>query len=117
MFIWKEYFMSLPLLFFVDLFWLGTAGRWAIDMTEKIQKEPVQMRYGAGAIVYFALAYILSYAKNVSQAFMLGLSSYAVYDFTSYAILKLYDWRLAVADSLWGGVLFSLVFLALAGLR
>jgi uncharacterized membrane protein len=32
-----------------------------------------------------------------------------VYDFTNYALLKDYDFRFAVADTVWGGVLFSMV--------
>jgi uncharacterized membrane protein len=31
---------------------------------------------------------------------------YAVYDFTNVAIFEDYDWKFAIADSLWGGILF-----------
>jgi uncharacterized membrane protein len=47
---------------------------------------------------------------------MIGSTTYAVYDFTSYALLKDYDWRIAIADTLWGGVLFMLVHLAMKGM-
>ena len=44
-----------------------------------------------------------------ADAFFIGLSTYAVYDFTNYATLAKYDISFAIADSLWGGVLFSIV--------
>jgi uncharacterized membrane protein len=47
----------------------------------------------------------------------MGLSTYAVYDFTSYALLKNYDLRFAIADTLWGGILFAAVFLALKSFK
>ena len=80
-------------------------------MHEKIQGVPVVFRYGAAAIVYVALAYLLSYAKTALNAFYIGLSAYAVYDFTNYALLKDYDIRFALADTIWGGILFSAVFM------
>jgi uncharacterized membrane protein len=93
------------------MIWLGTAGKYALTMHEKIQGVPVVFRYGAAAIVYVALAYLLSYAKTALNAFYIGLSAYAVYDFTNYALLKNYDIRFALADTIWGGILFSAVFM------
>jgi uncharacterized membrane protein len=105
--------MLLSILLFVvtDMIWLGTAGKYALTMHEKIQGVPVVFRYGAAAIVYVALAYLLSYAKTALNAFYIGLSAYAVYDFTNYALLKDYDIRFALADTIWGGILFSAVFM------
>jgi uncharacterized membrane protein len=39
----------------------------------------------------------------------MGLAVYTVYEFTNYAALTRYELDFAVADSLWGGVLFVLV--------
>lgn len=105
--------MLLSILLFVvtDMIWLGTAGKYALTMHEKIQGVPVVFRYGAAAIVYVALAYLLTYAKSALNAFYIGLSAYAVYDFTNYALLKNYDIRFALADTIWGGILFSAVFM------
>ena len=105
--------MLLSILLFVvtDMIWLVTAGKYALTMHEKIQGVPVVFRYGAAAIVYVALAYLLSYAKTALNAFYIGLSAYAVYDFTNYALLKDYDIRFALADTIWGGILFSAVFM------
>jgi len=46
--------------------------------------------------------------KPVKDAFLLGLFSYGIYEFTNWAIFK--DWKpiVVVLDMLWGGTLFAL---------
>jgi uncharacterized membrane protein len=90
----------------VDIFWLLTGGIYARRMTERIQGSPLEMRWIALPIVYLFLAYMLLETKSYKQAFLYGVSIYAVYDFTNYALFENYDWKFAIADSLWGGVLF-----------
>lgn len=106
----KKLFITTIVIIIIDTLWLFTGGQFAVQMTAKIQGSPVIFRYGAALIVYLALAYLHNtYAKSLGEAFALGLSTYAVYDFTNYALLKDYDFRFAVADTVWGGVLFSMV--------
>ena len=59
--------------------------------------------------VYIALAYLIQQSHSTVEAFFLGLSVYTVYEFTNYAALSKYDPLFATADSIWGGVLFTLV--------
>jgi uncharacterized membrane protein len=93
-------------LFLVDLLWLATGGIWARWLAERIQGEGLDLRYGAAAVVYVFLAYLLLETRSYKQAFLYGVSVYGVYDFTMMAVFKGYDWRFALADTLWGGVLF-----------
>jgi uncharacterized membrane protein len=93
-------------IFLVDLFWLFTGGIFARKMTERIQGSPLQMRYGSAIIVYLFLAYMLLQTKSNKEAFLYGIAIYGVYDFTNHALLDQYDWKFAIADTLWGGVLF-----------
>ena len=67
---------------------------------------PLSVRYVAAALVYLPLAYMLLETTSYKQAFMYGLSIYAVYDLTNYALFEHYDWKFGMADSIWGGVLF-----------
>jgi uncharacterized membrane protein len=48
-----------------------------------------------------------SVEEIVLNAFLLGLVIYGVYASTNYAILKKWRPTLAVADTLWGGILFG----------
>ncbi len=75
-------------------------------MILSIQGSPLQLNYLAGGVVYLAMAFILLQMKTPQEAFYFGAATYAVYDFTNLATLKNYDPKFAVADSLWGGILF-----------
>ena len=94
----------------VDLPWLLTVGRYALQMTERIQGSPVVMRFGPAVVVYIALAYLIYQVTTVQDAALLGAATYAVYDFTSITVLKKYELAVAAADTLWGGALFAIVF-------
>jgi uncharacterized membrane protein len=91
----------------IDLFWLATGGIFARAVIRDVQGEDLQPRYLSAAIVYLLLAYMLLEAKSYKQAFIYGVCIYGVYDFTNLAIFTRYDWKLAVADTLWGGVLMA----------
>lgn len=45
---------------------------------------------------------------TIVRAGMLGFFIYTVFDFTNLAVIKDYELGLAVIDSLWGGILFSI---------
>lgn len=100
------YLKTAAVLFFVDLFWLGTAGIFGRAMFERIQGEPLSFRFMSGALVYLFLASLLLDTMTYREAFLRGVAVYGVYEFTNHAVFERYDWKFAVADTLWGGVLF-----------
>ena len=106
----KQMIIAAILFVLVDLPWLLTAGQYALRMTERIQGSPVILQYGPALVVYVAVAYLVYQVTTVQEAALLGAATYAVYDFTSLAILKKYEWTMAVADTVWGSVLFASVF-------
>jgi hypothetical protein len=93
-----------------DLPWLYATSSTVQPMIKKIQGGmPLEMRWGAAVPVYFALAYLVQLSKSTAEAGLIGLSTYAVYDFTNLSTLKDYSLEFAIADSLWGGMLFMIV--------
>lgn len=100
-------------LFVVDCLWLFTGGQYSMLMHTRIQKGPVNARYLAAIPVYAAMAWLLLQAKSIQQAALLGLSAYAIYDFTNYTLLKDYELGFAIADTLWGGFLFAAAYVIL----
>ena len=61
-----------------------------------------------GAVpVYIALAYLVSKANSLTEAFLIGAATYAVYDFTTLLAFKDYPLGMAIADTIWGGVLMA----------
>ena len=94
----------------IDIPWLTLQMSASQKMFSAIQGRPVRMTLWPAVIVYIALAYLLLLQKSVGGAFLSGAAVYAVYDFTNLAVFKDYTLGFAVADTLWGGVLFSIAY-------
>jgi uncharacterized membrane protein len=109
----KQMLIAGALLIIVDLPWLLTAGQHGLALAQTIQGSPVVMNLAAALVVYVALAYLIYQVSTVGEAALLGAATYAVYDFTTLAVLKKYEWGMAAADTLWGGALFAIVFTVL----
>ena len=63
--------------------------------------------------LFVFLVFVINYfiiSKNASpdDAFLLGLSIYAIYDLTNYAIIDNWPIKAVIIDTLWGGILFYL---------
>lgn len=86
-------------------------------MFRTIQGTPVQMRLWAAIPVYIALAYLLLQQTTTLGAFTQGAAVYAVYDFTNLLVFKNYTLSFALADTLWGGVLFATAYTLLKNIR
>ena len=61
-------------------------------------------------IVYLALGFLLLQQTSAQKAAMVGAATYAVYDFTLLALFKDFSWFQAIADTIWGGILFYLSY-------
>ena len=105
------YYVFLPfLILLIDLPWLALTSGAASKMIRSIQGTDLKIQIIPSIIVYIALAYLATIPNTVTEAFLLGLCTYAVYDFTNLATLKNYSLQFALLDSMWGGVLFAIVF-------
>ena len=78
-----------------------------------VQGSPMTVNLFGAVVTYVFLIFGLNYfiirpGRPARDAFLLGLVTYGVYDFTNLALLS--KWRLvtAVSDTLWGGTLFYL---------
>jgi uncharacterized membrane protein len=112
-----NYLATIAIIIVVDLPWLMLGSKTSKAMILSIQGSELTIRWFAALVVYFALAYLAHLPKDNTEAFLLGLCIYAVYDFTNYSTLKNYSLKFAVMDSLWGGVLFVIVFNILKWLK
>ena len=76
----------------------------------------------AAAIVYILIGiqwYVFIYKKisktnmleMVTKAFILGFTTYGIFDFTNLALFKDYTLKTALIDTIWGGILYKLVTL------
>ena len=51
--------------------------------------------------------FIIKPRKSVTDAFLLGIVIYGVYETTNYALFKKWSLLTVFMDTLWGGVLFA----------
>ena len=106
----------------LDFIYLKSSSSLYSKLINKIQKSPMSLRMYSVIIVYiliFLMWVIFIYNKkdqhtlkeNILRSFLLGLLTYGIYDFTNYSIFK--DWTLGISimDTVWGGILYSLITL------
>lgn len=79
----------------------------------QVQNSSLQLNYIGAIIAYIFIIIILYWFiikdnKSIKDAFILGLSTYAIYEYTNYALLKNWNIKTTIIDTLWGGTLFAL---------
>lgn len=95
----------------LDIPWLYIQGPWVQDFVRDIQVDrSMNVRLWGAIPVYIALAYAVTQVSSAPRAFLLGMSIYAVYDFTQIVVFDKYPIAFATLDSLWGGVLMALAW-------
>jgi len=83
-------------------------------MIQKIQGSSMTFRPESAIVCYLALTGLLYYFiilpnRPATDAALLGLGTYAVYESTNYALIKNWEPQIAIIDTIWGGALFYLV--------
>ena len=85
-----------------------------LNAVKTVQKSPLQINVFYGLLCYLTLTFvfyyfIIKYKKSIYYDFLLGFCIYAVYETTTKAIFTNWNQWLVIMDSLWGGILFSLI--------
>jgi uncharacterized membrane protein len=80
----------------------------------EVQRVYMKIKVWPAIICYVFLIFGLNYFilrphRSVLEAFLLGAVIYGVYDTTNLATIKKWDWKFALMDTVWGGVLMALV--------
>uniref|UniRef100_A0A6C0BEZ1 DUF2177 family protein n=1 Tax=viral metagenome TaxID=1070528 RepID=A0A6C0BEZ1_9ZZZZ len=105
----------------LDGIWLTLNSHMYQRMYSNVQKAPFIVDWKAAIFAYLAIFIMIAFyavpgVENAGGSFfdairvagLLGLLTYAVYNFTNLAVLRDYSWKVAILDTLWGGVLFTL---------
>ncbi len=98
------------ILILIDSLWLYLIKDKYKAQIENIQKESLSVNMYSAILVYVLLAFGIYYLlddKDLKKAFIFGLVTYGVYDFTNGALLKNWDFNLAIGDTIWGGILVA----------
>jgi len=78
-----------------------------------VQGEPLKVNYYSAFLCYLLLVFalyhfIIAPRRSLFDAFLLGFIIYGVYETTTKALLKKWNWMTVFVDTLWGGILFAL---------
>lgn len=108
----KEFVLIFVLFIVIDIFWLKFYMKNVYEkLIKDIQGTEMKIRIYSALFVYVCMTILLLKFRNnnILDMFLLGLLTYGIYDFTNYAIFTKFNFKTALVDMLWGGVLFALV--------
>jgi len=104
--------VSAIVLVVIDSIYLNTMKGYFQNQVKLVQGSELKINFIGAAICYIFLIAGLNYfiikpRKSVTDAFLLGLVIYGVYETTSYALLKNWSILTVFMDTLWGALLFG----------
>lgn len=109
----KKLFLSAIILLALDSIYLSLVSTFFNKLVKNIQGSKINLHIGSAIFCYLFIIMGLNYfviQKNnsLTDAFVLGLTTYGVYEGTNMAIFN--KWNLsghALLDIIWGGMLYS----------
>ena len=107
------YLLAAVLLVVLDSVYLNLVKQYYNYQIKSVQGSDMKINLSAAILCYVFLVFGINYfiireKKSVLDAFLLGLTIYAVYELTSMALLKKWTWLTVIMDTTWGGILFAL---------
>jgi len=110
----KQIILSAILMLLLDFIYLSTFKSEFESQIVEVQRVYLNFKIIPAILCYVFLIFGLNYfilmqRRPVLDAFLFGLVIYAVYETTNMTIFKKWRWTTVFMDTLWGGVLMSLV--------
>jgi len=108
----KTFIITAIILSILDYIYISTFSKHFKNQIYKVQKEPLEMKMNTTIMCYILLVsglyyFIISKNKSVKDAFLLGLLVYGVYELTTISLLKNWEYKTVIIDTIWGGILFA----------
>jgi len=109
----KDLVLTGTILMLIDVVFLYSTGTMFQKQIEKVQRSAFSMDYFGVAFAYVLLIFglywfIIKENRPLLDAFILGFVIYGVYEGTSKALLKNWDYKTMIIDTMWGGTLLVL---------
>lgn len=87
-------------------------------LIKNVQKSKLEVNFIAAFITYIIMIigiyyFIIKDKRSILDASILGMVIYGVFAGTNYSLLKNWTFKVAVIDTVWGGILFGLTTLVL----
>ena len=111
--IMKQLFISAIVMLLLDYIYLSSFSNFFNNLVRSIQGSKIKLKMSGAILCYLFLIIGLNYfiihkKKSITDAFLLGLIIYGVYEFTNYAIIDKWNIKAVTLDTLWGGLLFAM---------
>ena len=109
----KNLLVSGIILYLIDMIYISNISKKYGNMIQSIQGSVMKTKMVSAVICYLFLAFgvyyfIIKDSKKSLDAFFLGVIIYGVYNSTAHALLDKFDTKIAITDTIWGGILFYL---------
>jgi uncharacterized membrane protein len=87
-------------------------------LIKSVQKATLEVNYISALMTYLIVIcglyyFIIKDRRSILDAVILGMFVYGVFAWTNYSLLKNWSFRVAIIDTVWGGVLFGLTTMSL----
>ena len=104
--------ISAVVLLCIDFLYLNFAQSYFRRQIQSVQGSALKINYLGAALCYVLLItginyFIIKPRRSVSDAFLLGIVIYGVYETTNYALFKNWSIFTVLLDTVWGGLLFA----------
>ncbi len=111
--------VTMILLIMLDMLWFQISGPTIYNpMFTRINVGSGYISVPSAIVSWLLIAVLLTrFAKSYTDAFLLGLLTYGIYNFTNYATIKRWTLSTVIADTLWGGIVCMSAFILLPKLR
>jgi uncharacterized membrane protein len=85
-----------------------------LKVIKNIQKNPLKINWIYLILCYLTLSFTIYYfiikeRKSILYSFILGVCIYGIYETSNMAIFTKWKQNVVIMDTIWGGLLFSLV--------
>ena len=114
--------ISAILFIFTDSVYLQLVRPYFEKQIQDVQGSAVTVNFLGVVLCYIFLIiginyFIIKPRKSVTDAFLLGIVIYGVYETTNYALFKKWSLLTVFMDTLWGGFLFAITTYVINMLR
>jgi uncharacterized membrane protein len=97
----------------LDYIYLNLMSSYFQNQVKRVQGTPLKMNFVGVALCYILLIiglyyFIIKPNKSVSDAFLLGLVIYGVYETTTLGLFTNWSILTVIIDTLWGASLFAI---------
>lgn len=109
----KQVLLSGVIMLLLDGVYLSAFGNFFNTLITSVQGSKIKFNIVGAVLCYILLIgglnyFILTPRKSLTDAFLLGLVIYGVYETTNYTIIRKWSPVAVALDTTWGAVLFTL---------